>query len=137
MPSDSSSGHPPAPMTAPAGAAQIAEARRIGVLLLVNLAFVAAFGAFAKRIQAVDGPTVIDLELAFRAGAFRQILALWVQEHANAIALFRTSLWALDILFPFVYALFLSRLYVWVVETGGGTPLRIGRAAPWIAAALD
>ncbi len=141
MPSDTSGAPPPTPMAAPAAttaqAAQIAEARRLGVLFLVNLAFVVAFGEFAKRIQAVNGPTVIDLELAFRAGAFRQILALWVQDHANAIALFRTSLLALDILFPFVYVLFLSRLYGWVVETGGGTPLRLGRAAPWIAAALD
>jgi hypothetical protein len=109
----------------------------VGWLLLLNLAFTVGFGWFAKRFQAPDGPNVIDLELAFTAGAFQQILQIWTEHHDDAVAVFRRSVLVLDLLFPFAYAAFLSRLYTWVVETGGGEPLKTGWNAPYIAALLD
>ena len=111
--------------------------RRVGLLFALNLALVLAFGWFAERFEARGGPDVLDLELSFTSGAFRQILLVWAAAHPAAVGTFRTSVLVLDFVFPAAYAAFLSALYVWVVTTGGGRPLRSGRVAPWIAAGLD
>ena len=133
----SSSTIPPAGPAGQARPEQIAQALRVGALLLLNLAFVTAFAQFGKRFEAPSGPSVGDLELAFTAGSFQQILLIWAKVHDTGISAFRWSVVLLDTFFPFAYALFLSRLYVWVVETGGGRTLTIGRVAPWVAAVLD
>ena len=111
--------------------------RRVGLLFALNLALVVGFGWFADRFEARGGPDVLDLELSFTSGAFRQILLLWSAAHPGAMGMFRTSVLLLDFVFPVAYAAFLSALYVWVVTTGGGRPLRTGRVSPWIAAGLD
>jgi hypothetical protein len=115
----------------------VAAAKSLAWLLALNVAFVVGFGLFGRRFRAPKGPDVIDLELAFTAGAFQQILQIWTEHHADAVAIFRKSVLFLDLLFPLAYAAFLSRLYTWVVKTGGHTPVAIGWLAPLIAAALD
>jgi hypothetical protein len=91
----------------------------------------------AGRFEAPGGPSVVDLELSFTAGAFKQILQLWGAAHPDGIPTFKWSVILLDTLFPPAYAALLSAFYTWVVRTGGGRPLRVGQIAPWIAAALD
>jgi hypothetical protein len=122
---------------APPRPAHVAAFKRLLVLLAVNGAFVVGFWLFAKRFEAPQGPDVLDLELAFTVGSFQQILQIWARAHEAGIGAFRLSVVLLDTFFPIAYALFLSRLYVWVVETGGGRPLKTGRWAPWVAGALD
>src|SRR5207244_1083607 len=106
-------------------------------LFALNLALVLGFGWFADRFEAKGGPDVLDLELSFTPGAFRQILLVWAAAQPAGVGTFKTSVLLLDFGFPVAYAAFLSTLYVWVVTTGGGRPLRTGRIAPWIAAGLD
>ncbi|HVR69543.1 MAG TPA: hypothetical protein VMT87_01750 [Vicinamibacteria bacterium] len=130
---------PPAgpPRASKASPPQVAQARHLGWLLLLNLAFVAGFALFSTKFRAAGGPDVVDLQLAFTAGTFQQILEIWTATHPEGIAWFRSSVIVLDLAFPLAYAAFLSRLYTWVVETGGGEPLKVGVAAPLIAAGLD
>ena len=111
--------------------------RRVAMLFALNLALVVGFAWFANRFEARGGPDVVDLELSFTSGAFRQILLVWSAAHPGALGMFRTSVLLLDFVFPLAYAAFLSALYVWVVTTGGGRLLQTGRISPWIAAGLD
>lgn len=115
----------------------MSAARRVLWLFLLNVAFVVAFGWFAGHFEMPGGPSVLDLELSFTGGTFRQILLIWGSKYAEGVGWFRTSVVVLDFLFPLAYALFLSALYAWVVTTGGGRRLRIGQLLPWFAAALD
>ena len=55
----------------------VSAPRRVGLLFALNLALVLAFGWFAERFEARGGPDVLDLELSFTSGAFRQILLVW------------------------------------------------------------
>lgn len=115
----------------------MSAARRVGLLFGLNIALVLGFGWFAGRFEAPGGPEVVDLELSFTPGAFRQILLVWAAARPLGVGDFKTSVIALDFVFPVAYAAFLAALYGWVVTTGGGRFLRIGRIAPWIAAGLD
>jgi len=110
--------------------------RRVGLLFAINLALVLAFAGSPSASRPRAGPDVLDLELSFTSGAFRQILLVWrrrtrgggdVQDQRSRAGL-RLSGGLRGLL---------SALYVWVVTTGGGRPLRTGRVAPWIAAGLD
>ena len=115
----------------------MSSARRVGLLFALNAAFVLGFGWFAERFRGRDGPDVVDLELSFERGAFRQVLLEWAAARPAGLGAFKTSVVVLDFAFPVAYALFLSALYAWVATTGGDRPLRTGRIAPWVGAGLD
>src|SRR2546426_10108341 len=59
----------------------VSAPRRVGLLFALNLALVLAFGWFVERFEAKGGPDVLDLELSFTSGAFRQILLVWEAAH--------------------------------------------------------
>jgi hypothetical protein len=102
------------------------------VALLINLAFVAGFGAMTRT--PAGGPDVVDLQLAISPGVFQQIVDLWGPE---TVANVHRSIWVLDFLFPIAYAFLISRLYRSLCETGGVKPYRLVVLAPWIAGAAD
>ena len=116
---------------------RLAAKGRLLLLLSLNVALVCGFGWCAARFEAPNGPSVVDLELSFRAGVFKQILGLWGAAHPQGVQVFKWSVATLDTLFPPAYAAFISALYTWVIRTGGMRPLRAGQLAPWVAAGLD
>lgn len=115
----------------------MSAARRVQFLFWLNVLLVWGFSKFAGHFEAPGGPEVVDLELSFTPGAFKQILLVWAAAFPLGVGAFKTSVIVLDFVFPVAYAAFLATLYGWVVTTGGGRLLRIGRIAPWIAAGLD
>ena len=121
----------------PALVERLATKGRVLLLLLLNVALIFGFRWCAARFEAPDGPSVMDLELSFRAGVFKQILVIWGAEHPQGVQVFKWSVATLDTLFPPAYAALLSALYTWVIRSGGMHPLRVAQLAPWVAAALD
>ena len=116
---------------------RLATRGRLLLLLLLDAALIFGFAWCAARFEAPNGPGVVDLELSFRAGVFKQILRVWGDAHPAGVQVFKWSVATLDTLFPPAYAAFVSALYTWVMRTGGMPPLRSGQLAPWIAAGLD
>jgi hypothetical protein len=116
---------------------RLATKGRLSLLLLLDAALAGGFAWCAAHFEAPHGPSVVDLELSFRAGVFKQILGLWAAAHPQGVQVFKASVATLDMLFPPAYAAFISALYTWVMRTGGMRPLRAGQLAPWVAAALD
>lgn len=111
--------------------------RTVTLLAALTLAMTAVFGWASQRYAARPGPDVVDLELSFSAGAFKQILLFWGQQHPQGVRAFWRTVLFLDSFFPLAYAAFGSALYTWVVRTAGRRPFPLVQLAPWLAALLD
>jgi hypothetical protein len=116
-------------------------AGRVLLLLIANATIVSGFGRFAAAYVRDDGPGMLDLELSFNAGVFRQILKLWTDAGAkanvDAIGLAFTSIWTLDTIFPLAYAMLFSTIYIWLREHRGVRPQSLLVALPYVAAGFD
>jgi Patatin-like phospholipase len=106
----------------------------IALACLVLCVFLRGFfihPAFAYRS---DSPhNVCDLQLAFTAERFREVLSSWANLEA-----FKSSLWMIDFAFPLAYAALLAFGYAW--SRGKAAPTRFDRSlflAPFVAALFD
>jgi hypothetical protein len=75
-------------------------------------------------------PSVLALQLAFSEGTFRDIIDEW---GAAGVDSYRASM-CLDMLFPAVYATFLTSLLIWLEQRHNAdrTPGPVRRAAFWL-----
>ena len=112
--------------------------RRVVALFIANAVIVFGFGAMASSYVRRNGPDMLDLELSFMAGVFRQITTMWVEAGGpSAITRAVTSVLTLDLIFPIAYAALFSQFYVWLRVSAGQQPQRPLVRLPYVAAGFD
>lgn len=119
------------------GPATMTPGFRLWGLLVLNAVFILAFDVLARPYARDTGPGIVNLQLSFSAGVFTQIVGLWQYEYPGVITRVAWTVGTLDMLFPLVYAAFISRFYTWLRTSAGQQPGPNLARLPWVAAGFD
>jgi hypothetical protein len=110
----------------------VAQRRVLGASFLMMVLAVVGFAWF-DRARSVGTPGVVELELAFTAVAFGDIVAQWGTAGVRA---YRMATLLIDYWFPIVYSVFLASLIA-LLTMQADRDLTGAFVLPFLAAALD